>query len=187
MVMELSCLSSLSLAENHRESQSLKLIVSGMRHSEKPQFKHLWGRYILGFKPAKHCIQCFKSTVAKGIAPNMSNDECELDPSYELFYLCGVGWKDRGNTNVHLAVTPRLGSIASIGSVYGVRFTILDAQAILIQFLPENWRDLPEAHRRCKNFQFGYQMFAADEVGSAAEGQLITTLRSGRPLRRPTV
>jgi hypothetical protein len=162
----------------------MKLIVQGMRHDEKTQFKHLWGRYILGFKPAYHCARSFKSRLATGIKPFMIDGEYELDSAYELFYLCGVGWTDRGRTNVHLAVTPRSGSTASIDSAYGSRFTITDAQAIPIQPLPERWRGLPGKHWRCKNFQFGCQMFAPGRVGVAAEGDLIATLKDGRPLRR---
>jgi hypothetical protein len=155
-----------------------------MKHGDKTQFKHLWGRYILGFKPSKHCLKCFKSSVAMSVLPTMIDGEYELDPSYEIFYLCGVGWNDRGNTNVHLAVTPHEGSIASTGSVYGVQFAITDAQAIHIRYLDEGWGDLPPAHRGCRNFQFGYQMFDAQRVGPAAEGDVIERLRSGESLRR---
>jgi hypothetical protein len=125
-----------------------------MVQREKTLFKHLWGRYIIGFKPWTHCIGCFVKKEAKGILPNMTDGEYALDDSYELFYLCGVGWSDRRNTNVHLAVRPRPGSIASAGSVYGVQFTITDAQAILIQDLPRGWKGLPDPHSQCKNFQF---------------------------------
>jgi hypothetical protein len=155
----------------------MKLIVTGMTHGPKTQFQHLWGRYVLGFKPWTHCVQSFVGKQAKGITPSMVDGEYPLDPSFELLYLCGVGWSDRRNTNVHLAVRPRIGSIACAGSVYGVQFTITDAQAILIQYLPKGWRGLPEKHSQCKNFQFGYQMFNVSEVGESAPREIITTLR----------
>ena len=115
----------------------------------------------------------------------MQDGDYELND--ELFYLCGVG---TGNpqktnpslslrqTNVHLAVQPRKGSRASIGSVYGVTFIIEDAQQIPIvpphlelrgkildltrsKFpdLAAKADELADAHYRCKMFQFGYQMF----------------------------
>jgi hypothetical protein len=162
----------------------MKLVVSGMVHDSRTQFKHLWGRYILGFKPWTHCLNCFVTHKAKGVLPTMVDGEYQLDDSFELFYLCGVGWKDRRNTNVHLAVRPRLGSVASTGSVYGVQFTITDAQAILIRYLPVGWRGLPDQHSQCKNFQFGYQMFNADEAVDTLGRQVVTMLRDGKPLRR---
>jgi hypothetical protein len=162
----------------------MKLVVSGLTDGTKTQFKHLWGRYILGFKPWTHCLPCFVTRQAKGILPTMVDGEYPLDDSFELFYLCGVGWNDRGNTNVHLAVRPRPGSVASTGSVYGVQFTITDAQSILIHYLPNGWRGLDDQHSQCKNFQFGYQMFEVDEVGDSAPRDTITKLRGGTPLRR---
>jgi len=94
-----------------------------------------------------------------------------------LFYLCGVGQKLSDNlhpedsprqTNVHLAVRPRKGSIAAIGSVYGVRFVIEDAQAIPIVrrdvLITSGSGIAPEKHLNCKMFQFGYQMFEADPI-----------------------
>ena len=101
----------------------------------------------------------------------MKNGEVELRD--ELFYLCGVG-RDlslhkhpqfaRKATNVHLAVSPRKGSIAAIGSVYGASFVIEDTEAIAIRHLPDGFQGLPQEHSRCKMFQFAYQMFAVDEI-----------------------
>lgn len=120
----------------------------------------------------------------------MIDGKYDLDDSHELFYLCGVGIRERHNTNVHLAVRPRTGSVAAIGSMYGVRFTIHDAQAIpikhplLLESPPRGLEGLEENHVRCKNFQFGCQMFDVDEVGEAAKGIVVTKLRDGMPLRR---
>lgn len=161
----------------------MQLIVSGL-NTAKPRFKHLWGCYVLGFRPWKHCIGCFESKVASAISPTMKDGVYDLEDSYELFYLCGVGQPDskrapqhllRRATNVHLAVRP--GSIAAVGSVYGVSFTLKDAQAIPIQPLPEGFHGLPDAHYRCKNFQFGYQMFDVSEVGEKASREVIRKRR----------
>ena len=150
----------------------MELTVSGL--SQAPiRFKHLWGRYVTGFRPWKHCIGCFESKVAAGITPTMNDGPYPLDDRYELFYLCGVGQPDkkrapshllRRSTNVHLAARPCKGSVATIGSVYGVSFVIQDAQAIPITSLPENFAGLPKAHYRCKNFQFGYEVFNVSEA-----------------------
>lgn len=85
---------------------------------------------------------------------------------YSAYWLLGkTGYRERHNTNVHLAVRPSPGSVAAVGSAYGVRFSIQNAQAIPIQhpMLPESpphgLADLPQDHIRCKNFQFGCQVF----------------------------
>jgi hypothetical protein len=157
----------------------MRLIVSGLENAPV-KFKHLWGRYPYGFKPWNHCIQCFVSRAATEIHPEMKDGAIDLKD--HLFYLCGVG-QERSHpdfaqkvTNVHLAVRPRKGSVASMGSVYGVTFTIEEAQAIPIQPLPDGFRGLKPVHTRCKNFQFGHQMFADDASGATA-GEPVFALR----------
>jgi hypothetical protein len=63
----------------------MKLVVRGMAHDSRTQFKHLWGRYILGFKPWTHCLNCFVTHKAKGVLPTMVDGEYPLDDSFELF------------------------------------------------------------------------------------------------------
>lgn len=163
----------------------MELSVSGVNANHK--FKHLWGRYITGFKPRRHCIQCFKTKCATSINPAMKDGIYPLrNDLSDLFYLCGVGqpdtlregatWNQR-HTNVHLAVRPRLGSVASINSVYGVTFTIKDAQVIPIRALPKGFQSLPDRHTQCKNFQFGYQVFEVDEVGSFGPDEITEVRR----------
>jgi hypothetical protein len=167
----------------------MRLQVDGLDAAET-RFKHLWGRYVIGFKPATHCARSFEYRVAAPVKPDMIDGSYDLDDSYELFFLCGVGVRELHNTNVHLAVRPKAGSVAAIGSVYGVRFTIQDAQAIpikhpaLLESPPRGLDSLEEGHLRCKNFQFGYQMFDVDEVGEAVTGIVVKKLRHGTPLRR---
>ena len=168
----------------------MQLTVAGL-DAAPIRFKHLWGRYVTGFRPWHHCIACFQSRKEAAITPEMQDGTHPLRDDLQLFYLCGVGQPDsrragpafnRKHTNVHLAVTPRQGSVAAIGSVYGVTFTITDAEMIPIQPLPEGFRGLPDKHWKCKNFQFGYQMFAADQVGEAARPTVITAVRAPSPL-----
>ena len=169
----------------------MQLTVSGLEG--KTRFTHLWGRYVFGFKPRKHCIQCFKSKVEAVITPQMKDDVYELRSDLgDFFYLCGVGQPDSGRrgkdfdrrfTNVHLAVRPRVGSVAAIGSVYGATFTIKDAQAIPINPLPRGFQNLPDHHSQCKNFQFGYQEY---EVGQVLDFDLLQPVYQRRNDRGTT-
>ena len=153
----------------------MRLIVSGLNAAKAPlRFDHLFGRYLYGFRPWTHCKDCFVARIEKQVNPNMQDGTYELRDN--LFYLCGVGKKvsDRKDTNVHLAVMPRKGSVAAIGSIYGVSFLIEDAQAIPIEVPPQSLSWLEEKHYRCKMFQFAYQMFETGEIN----------LTPGEPVRR---
>ena len=166
----------------------MKLVVSGLRRpgdtTTGQSFEHLWGKHVRGFKPWKHCAACLQGSMAAAVTPGMSDGEYELQDS--LFYLCGVGQPDRKResphtwrryTNVHLAVVPRQGSVASAGSVYGALFTIHDAQAILIKHLSPGFAGISdERHTGCKNFQFGWQLFDVVET-DLADKRLIKQIR----------
>ena len=71
-----------------------------------------------------------------------------------------MGRVPKHETNVHLAVRPQQGAVASIGSVYGVTFTIRDAFALRVDRLPDGWMGLTAEYTRCRNFQFGVQQFS---------------------------
>lgn len=167
----------------------MRLEVEGLDKAQ-PRFRHLWGKYLIGFKPETHCQRSFVTRDAADVRPTMLDGDYVLDDSHGLFYLCGVGYKERHHTNVHLAVRPKKGSVAAIGSAYGVRFTIRDAQAIpikhpmLLEVPPQGLEGLSKSHLSCKNFQFGCQMFAVDVVGEGAKGVVVKTLRDGSILRR---
>ena len=165
----------------------MKLTVSGL-DAANPKFDHLFGRYVYGFRPWTHCDKCLVANREKAIFPKMLDRSIELED--RLFYLCGVGQKHsehfetlhpemaRRVTNVHFAVRPKSGSIAEVGSAYGVTFVIRDAQSIPIETLPCPFRGLPPEHSKCKNFQFGYQMFNVGEV-SLTPGEIVHELREG--------
>ena len=169
----------------------MRLIVSGLPPLTDPNHFHaLFGRYVFGYKPWKHCDNCFVKRQEPQIHPKMSNDHFELKD--HLFYLCGVGRSlskrvhpglARNSTNVHLAVYPRKGSTAAIGSVYGATFVIEDAVAISIKAPSRDFsalRALSEPqrteHLRCKMFHFAYQMFDVDDI-SLTEGKPVHRLR----------
>ena len=164
----------------------MQLVVQGLDNASI-HFKHLWGRHVLGFRPWTQCVQCLETKIEPAIKPGMSDGTYQLRDDQPFFYLCGVGQPDtkragkefnRRFTNVHLAVRPRIGRVAAVGSVYGASFVIRDAEAIPIQQLRrEDFPHLPEEHVRCRNFQFGYQTFAADLVGNQASQVVVRTHR----------
>jgi hypothetical protein len=144
---------------------------------------------VLGVRPWKHCQHTFKVEHATSIRPDMKDGTYTLNERHDLFYLCGVGQKDsvklgtrwnRQFTNIHMAVRPKLGSSATATSLYGVHFTITDAENIPIEPLADDFGGLPLKHARCKNFQFGYQMFEVNAVGDKAPREIVRRLRSGK-------
>jgi hypothetical protein len=170
----------------------MRLIVSELPPLTDPNHFHaLFGRYVYGYKPWTHCDSCFVKRQETQINPKMKNGAIQLKD--HLFYLCGVGRSlskrvhpqlARNSTNVHLAVRPRKGSIAAIGSVYGATFTIEDAEAIPIKAPAREFPALltlsePQRteHSRCKMFHFAYQMFDVDEL-SLTKGVPVHQLRS---------
>jgi len=170
----------------------MKFTVSGLPPvTEADRFHSLFGRYVYGFKQWDHCDRCFVARHETKINPQMGNGPVDLKD--ELFYLCGVGrnlsprvhpQSARNSTNVHFAVRPRKGSVASIGSVYGATFVIEDAQAIPIKVPAREFPALLELaepsrtqHSRCKMFHFAYQMFDVNEI-SLTKGVPIHQLRS---------
>ena len=167
----------------------MRLQVEGLDQTGT-KFRHLWGSYVIGFRPTTHCRNCFERHDETQVKPGTADGVYELEDTNELFSLCGVGFSDRGNTNVHLAVRPKPGSVAAVGSVYGVRFTIQNAQAIqikhplLLKSPPRGLAELEKDHIGCKNFQFGCQMFEVGEVGKSVEGLVVRTLRDGAHVRR---
>ncbi len=172
----------------------MRMIVSGLNKcQEKRSFKALFGRYVFGFNPWTHCDYCLESRIARKITPKMEDGEYIL--GNHLFYLCGVGQtisnkSDQENwprqTNVHLAVRPREGSFAAVGSVYGVTFVIENAQAIPIVrrevVLASDSEPAPADHLNCKMFQFGYQLFEAPPINFTVDepqpkGEFVHLLR----------
>jgi hypothetical protein len=108
------------------------------------------------------------------------------DGSFDLleptgyFYLCGVASgprTQRSKNNLHLAVKPKLGSVATIQSVYGPIFTIHDAEEICIQNPILNLPHLDRSYTECKNFRFAAQMYEATSFGPEARDKLIRTPR----------
>ena len=144
------------------------LTVSGITESTV-RYRFLWGWYVRGFKPWLHCQPCLRGTRARGINPEMGNVRVELDRPTDYFYLCGFApgpTEDRGKYNLHLAVEPMDGEIATAVSAYGPIFTIHGARNIEIQDPIES---LVPSYGRCKNFRFAAQVYPAPVLGCGAE------------------
>jgi hypothetical protein len=134
------------------------LEVRGMATASQT-FVQLWGVYVSGFKPEKHCIYCLKGKKEVQLHREMHDGDYVLKTDSPYFYLFAMGRVPKHETNVHLAVRSQAGSVASIGSVYGVTFTIRDAFALRVDRLPDGWMGLGSDYTRCRNFQFGVQQF----------------------------
>jgi hypothetical protein len=157
----------------------MHLTVSGTQQATG-KYLHLWGFYVRGFKPWKHCFACFYGTQEKLIKKDMQDGKFDLPEPTGSFYLCGVASgprTQRWKNNLHLAVKPKAGSVAKIQSVYGPIFTIHDAEEIAIQGPIENLPHLDESYTTCKNFRFAAQMYEATSFGPEARGKLIRTPR----------
>jgi hypothetical protein len=142
----------------------MRLEVRGMATASQT-FVQLWGMYVSGFKPEKHCIYCLKGKKEPQLHREMEDGDYMLKTDAPYFYLFAMGRVPKHETNVHLAVRPQAGSVASIGSVYGVTFTIRDAYALRVDRLPDGWMGLGTDYTRCRNFQFGVQEFGYRPTG----------------------
>jgi hypothetical protein len=134
------------------------LEVRGME-SASQTFVQLWGVHVKDFDSEKHCQYCLKGRKEPQLHRTMLSGDYQLSSDAPYFYLFAMGRGFRRDTNVHLAVKPYPGAVASIGSMYGVTFTIRDARALRIDRLPKGWMGLDEDYTTCRNFQFGVQMF----------------------------
>jgi hypothetical protein len=157
----------------------MQLTVSGT-HQATGKYLHLWGFYVRGFKPWHHCFACFYGTQEKEIHKEMNDGAVDLPEATSFFYLCGVASgpiKKRGERNLHLAIAPKRGSVATVQSVYGPIFTIYDGEEIEIQDPIQNLPHLDKSYTTCKNFRFAAQMYEANGLGPDAPRKLIRTPR----------
>ena len=134
------------------------LEIRGMATASQ-RFVQLWGVEVSGFKPDRHCIYCLKGRKETQLHRDILDGDYVLKTDAPYFYLFAMGRVPKHETNVHLAVRPQQGAVATVGSVYGVTFTIRDAFALRVDRLPDGWMGLPPEYTRCRNFQFGVQQF----------------------------
>ena len=132
-------------------------------------FVQLWGVHVDGFRQDKHCIFCLKGRKESQIHRGMKSGDYKLQNGAPYFYLFAMGRTPRRDSNVHLPVQPYPGAVASIGSLYGVTFTIRDARALRIDRLPQGWNGLDDSYTSCRNFQFGVQTFGYQRAEQTKE------------------
>jgi hypothetical protein len=153
------------------------------------RFVQLWGIYVSGFKPDRHCMYCLKGRKESRLHKTMGDDDLELATDAPYFYLFAMGRVPKHETNVHLAVRPQPGAIASVGSMYGATFTIHDAYALRVDRLPDGWLGLGTDFTRCRNFQFGVQQFGyhpqEGPFNSGSHSLLPTPLLEDRHITEP--
>ena len=128
-------------------------------------FRFFWLKKVTGFNHEKKCCQCLLgklhpnqiSQTTKTIAPVF------IDASAaDIFYLCGVAIDFDYNKNFHLAWQVSLGSETESTTYNGIHIKITDAKIIkfdgnaALQMYPEK----PTSYLKCRNFQFGAQIFA---------------------------
>ena len=136
----------------------MRLEVRGMATASQT-FVQLWGIYVRDFDPSKHCMYCLKGRKEAALHRQMTDGDYELATDFPYFYLFAMGRGDRSISNVHLPVRPHPGAVATIGSLYGVTFTLRNANALRVDRLPDGWEGLEKEYTSCRNFQFGVQEF----------------------------
>lgn len=134
------------------------LEVQGLDQAKR-KFVQLWGWHVSGFNQCKHCQDCLKGRREDQINLRMVDDDYRLTTDAPYFYLFAGGHAPRRESNVHLAVKPHPGAVASVGSLYNVTFTIRDAITLRVDRLPKDWMGLDDSFTTCRNFQFGVQTF----------------------------
>jgi hypothetical protein len=135
-------------------------------------FGLLWAYYVRGFRPEKHCQDCFVGELAKNFHSrnHASGVEIRFDQTddYRFVYICGVAKGPehaRRCTNLHFPLRYDAGSRAEVFTYNGYRFVAENAAVVPIPDIAERWRGLPPVHARCKNFRFGLEYFGANGFG----------------------
>jgi hypothetical protein len=135
-------------------------------------FALLWAFYVRGFRPEKHCQECFVGELATSFHSrnHASGVEIRLDQTdeFRFVYVCGVAKgpeSARRCTNLHFPLKFEAGSRAEITTYNGYHIVAENAVHVPIPDLAERWRGLPDVHARWKNFRFGVEYFGANGVG----------------------
>jgi hypothetical protein len=153
---------------------SIRLEVShpGIPPGKIEGFLFLWAFYVNGYDPERHCQPCFKGRRINEFCTQTarSGEAVVLDQlhRYPYVYVCGVAAgliSERRNRNLHFPLEYAVGQVAEITTYNGYVFRAQDAVALPIPPLPSGWEGKPEAHTRCKNFQFAVAYFGGGNLG----------------------
>ena len=135
-----------------------------------PGFRFLWAMYVRGYDATRHCqpglrgrrVDTFHSRTARCGVPVLL-DQVHRFP---FVYICGVATGPlhlRGERNLHLPLRYDPGAVAGTTTYNDFTFTITNASLVIVPRLPRGWRDLPDTHTQCRNFQFAVAAFGAPD------------------------
>lgn len=133
-------------------------------------FRYFWAKNVKGFNPEVHCARCLVGRYEKKIGTKMPvNVPVVLEhDAGDLVYFCGVAYPYRWDRNMHLAVrvTGDPADTAKVDLWTGGTFEVAGARAFPFdaQAAQDRFDGLGRAFLTCRNFQFGAQVFAAEEV-----------------------
>ena len=148
------------------------MIVMRLRHPSGAVqgFNHWWGKYVIGFDPRVHCIECLVGVRSRRVNRDMRADGTPYGmteaATFDYFYLCGVTrrWRD----NFHLALRPEPEGSASAETFAGMTVDVTGAVAMPIPALPDGFQGLPASFTTCRNFQFGEAAYGERMRATAA-------------------
>ena len=149
---------------------SLRVTYPTLAQGPIEGFSLLWAYYIRGFRPEKHCQECFIGELAKNFHSRNHDSEVEVrfdqTDAFRFIYVCGVAKgpaEGRRCANLHFPLRFESAAHATITIYNGYQFEAENAVQLRIPDIPERWRGLPDVHARCKNFRFGLEYFGANE------------------------
>ncbi len=123
-------------------------------------FRYFWLKYVKGFEQSKHCARCLVGSYSKKIHKTVeTNVPIVLDEvkDFDYLYLCGVSPK--WETNLHMALKPVEGGKAVVETYNGFKITVLGAELLPIDPLPDGWNGMTKEFTTCRNYQFGVQYY----------------------------
>ena len=130
-------------------------------------FRFLWGYYVNGYRPDRHCQSCFKGRLAREFSSHTarSGSVTAFDriARYPYLYICGVAAgprSERWQRNFHFPLQYREGHVAEAQTHNGYVLRARNAVTVVIPPLPAGWNGIHDSeHTRCKNFQFAVAAF----------------------------
>ena len=144
-------------------------IILEVEHGEQKGkiegFRFLWGFYLTGYNPSKHCQPCFFGRRAGHFCtPRATTGRHVFDrmERYPYLYICGVGKGPKHQLrqqNVHLPVRYLENGVVEKTTYNDYRFRLMNAELLDIPELPEGWNGKPKEQTGCKNFRFAVSVF----------------------------
>ena len=129
-------------------------------------YKYFWAKIVHGANLNQHCARGLLGSYVKSLGPDSRSTVIYVDvPDGSFLYVCGVARGYNANRphtyakNFHLAVQPKIGSIARVVGCDGLEVTVEDAEALVIPELQDGYNGLDLRFTRCRNYQFAVAYF----------------------------